>query len=93
VVDDVVHIGSSNLDIRSLYLNMELMLRIDDGAFAQMMRTYFEGELAQCLRIEPKIQKRRSTWLNRLRWALSFFLVTTLDYGVTRRLNFGLEGE
>ena len=93
VVDDVVHIGSSNLDIRSLYLNMELMLRVDDGAFAQMMRTYFEGELAQCVRIEPTIQKRRSTWLNRIRWALSFFLVTTLDYGVTRRLNFGLEGE
>ena len=30
VLDDVVHIGSSNLDIRSLYLNMELMLRVDD---------------------------------------------------------------
>ena len=30
VVDDVVHIGSSNFDIRSLYLNMELMLRVDD---------------------------------------------------------------
>ena len=58
-----------------------------------MMRTYFEGELAQCVKIEPEIQKRRSTWLNRIRWALSFFLVTTLDYGVTRRLNFGLEGE
>ncbi len=93
LVDDVVHIGSSNLDIRSLYLNMELMLRVEDGAFAQLMRTYFEGELAQCQRIEPEIQKRRSTWFNRIRWALSFFLVTTLDYGVTRRLNFGLEGE
>ena len=38
VLDDVVHIGSSNLDIRSLYLNMELMLRVDDGEFAQLMR-------------------------------------------------------
>ena len=40
-----------------------------------------------------KIQERRATLWNRIRWALSFFLVTTLDYGVTRRLNFGLEGE
>ncbi len=93
VLDDVVHIGSSNLDIRSLYLNMELMLRIDDGEFAQMMRGYFEGELAQSVAITPPIQTRRSTLLNRIRWAISFFLVTSLDYGVTRRLNFGLKGD
>ncbi|MEA3079186.1 MAG: cardiolipin synthase, partial [Sphingomonadales bacterium] len=28
IVDDVVHIGSSNFDYRSLYINMEVMLRI-----------------------------------------------------------------
>ena len=93
VLDDIVHIGSSNLDIRSLYLNMELMLRVDDGEFAQMMRSYFEGELTQCVAITPQVQKRRSTWFNRIRWALSFFLVTSLDYGVTRRANSGLAGD
>jgi cardiolipin synthase len=93
VLDDVVHIGSSNLDIRSLYLNMELMLRIDDGEFAQMMRGYFEGELEQCLRITPELHRQRATFLNRIRWAISFFLVTSFDFGVTRRLNFGLSGD
>jgi cardiolipin synthase len=93
VLDDVVHIGSSNLDIRSMYLNMELMLRVDSGEFAQLMRTYFEAELGQCLRITPELQKKRATLLNRLRWAISFFLVTSFDYGVTRRLNFGLTGD
>lgn len=93
VLDDVVHIGSSNLDIRSLYLNMELMLRVDSGEFAQLMRSYFEGELASCLRITPELGKKRATLLNRLRWAISFFLVTSFDYGVTRRLNFGLVGD
>jgi len=93
VLDDIVHIGSSNLDIRSLYLNMELMLRVDDAPFAQMMRIYFEGEIAHCLAITPELQKKRATLLNRLRWALSFFLVTSFDYGVTRRLNFGLTGD
>jgi cardiolipin synthase len=93
VLDDIVHIGSSNLDIRSLYLNMELMLRVDDARFAQMMRIYFEGEITHCLAITPKLQKKRATLLNRLRWALSFFLVTSFDYGVTRRLNFGLTGD
>lgn len=90
VLDDVVHIGSSNLDIRSLYLNMELMLRVDDGEFAQMMRNYFEGELKQCVAITAPIQNRRATLLNRIRWAISFFLVTSLDYGVTRGANFDI---
>ena len=31
VVDDVVHIGSANFDMRSLYLNLEIVLRIDPG--------------------------------------------------------------
>ena len=54
VLDDVVHIGSSNFDIRSLYLNMEMMLRVDDPEFAPLMRSYFEGELEQCLPITPR---------------------------------------
>lgn len=93
VLDDVVHIGSANLDIRSLYLNMELMLRIDDARFAKAMRAYVEGELKQSLAITPQLHRKRATLLNRARWALSFFLVTSLDYGVTRRLNFGLTSE
>jgi cardiolipin synthase len=89
IMDDIVHVGSSNLDIRSLYINMELMLRVDDAGFAQLMRNYFEGELADCLAVSKRLQKRRATIFNRIRWALSFFLVTSFDYGVTRRLNFG----
>ena len=91
ILDEVVHIGSSNLDIRSLYLNLELMLRVDDPEFAQMMRNYFEGEVSRCIQITPALHKKRGTLLNRIRWALSFFLVTSLDYGVTRRLNFGMK--
>ena len=48
VLDDVVHIGSSNFDIRSLYLNLEMMLRVDDPDFAKLLRAYFEQELASC---------------------------------------------
>ncbi|MEI9927976.1 MAG: phospholipase D-like domain-containing protein [Sphingomonas sp.] len=44
VVDDRVYIGSANFDIRSMFLNLELMLRIDDAAFAQHVRDYVEGE-------------------------------------------------
>ena len=86
VMDDIVHIGSSNFDLRSLYLNMEMMLRVDDPEFAQMMRNYFEHELGNSLEITAAVYKERATLLQRLKWRISWFLVATLDYTVTRRL-------
>src|SRR5437868_3734488 len=40
VIDNAVYIGSANFDMRSLYLNLEVMLRIEDPAFADHLRTY-----------------------------------------------------
>ena len=91
VMDDIVHIGSSNFDIRSLYLNLELMLRVDNPEFAGLMRQYFEGEIADSLPITARLHAKRATLANRIKWALSFFLVTSADYTVTRRVNFGVE--
>ncbi len=86
IMDDIVHVGSSNFDIRSLYLNMEMMLRVDDPHFAMMMRGYFEHEIGDSEEITPTLHKSRGTWLERLRWRLGFFLVNSLDFTVTREL-------
>jgi cardiolipin synthase len=91
IVDDVVHIGSANFDFRSLYLNLEVMLRIKDAAFADAMRGYFEHELERSRWISPALHKRRANLWRRIKWAISHFLVTTMDYNVTRRLNFRAE--
>lgn len=88
IVDDIVHIGSSNFDYRSLYINMEIMLRIRDAGFAAQMRRYFEREVEDCRRITPELHRRRGSFWRRLKWAVSHFLVNVMDYGVTRRLNF-----
>jgi cardiolipin synthase len=91
IVDDVVHIGSSNFDYRSLYINMEVMLRIKDAGFAEAMRGYVERELADSKWITPELHRRRANLWRRLKWALSHFLVNIMDYTVTRRLNFRAE--
>ena len=88
IVDDMVHIGSSNFDYRSFYINLEIMLRIKDAGFANEMRGYFERELADCKWITPELHKLRANPWRRFKWALSHFLVNIMDYGVTRRLNF-----
>jgi cardiolipin synthase len=90
IVDDVVHIGSSNFDFRSLYINLEIMLRIKDAAFADAMRKYVDGEVEGSKWISPALHKRRANLWRRIKWAVSAFLVTTMDYTVTRRLNFRL---
>lgn len=89
ILDDVVHIGSSNFDIRSMYLNLEMMLRVDDPTFAMQLRSYFEHELGQCEPISAELHRKRSNWWTRIIQAISFFLVTTADYSITRRLNLG----
>ncbi len=89
VIDDAVHIGSANFDMRSLYLNLEMMLRVDDPAFAAMMRRFVEGEIANSKRILPGEHRRSMTLWNRIKWAIGYFVVATADYNVARRLNFG----
>ena len=91
IVDDIVHIGSSNFDYRSFYINLEIMLRIKDSAFAEAMRGYFERELGDCKPITHQLHKRRATLWRRIKWAFSHFLVNVMDYSVTRRLNFSPE--
>ena len=89
VIDDVVHIGSANFDLRSLYLNLEMMLRVEDPGFAAMMREFIEGEIADSRRILPQEHRANMTLLNRLRWGFGFFVMATADYNLARRLNFG----
>lgn len=90
VIDDVTYIGSANFDMRSLFLNLELMLRIEDRALAERMRDFVSGHLPYSQEILPPDHRRRATLWNRVRWGLSWFLVTVVDYTVSRRLNLGL---
>lgn len=91
IVDDAVHIGSSNFDFRSIYLNLEVMLRIEDKAFAAAMRAYVDGEVADSKAITRSAHARKATLWRRIKWAASYALTTTMDYTVTRRINFGFE--
>lgn len=87
VVDDAVYIGSANFDMRSLYINGENMIRVDDAGFADKMRGLVSAHIPYCDEITRTEHKARSTWFARLRWLLSYFIVSTVDFTATRSIS------
>jgi cardiolipin synthase len=91
VIDGIVYIGSANFDPRSLFLNLEIMLRIEDMAFADAMRAYVDGEVAQSRERHLTEFSGVGSIPDRVRNALCYFLVAVLDPSVTRRLHIGVD--
>lgn len=89
VADDVTYIGSANYDARSIFINLEIMLRIADAKFAKQMRDFCQTEMAGAQEITPDWLKRASGPFRRLRWFLAWFLFSTIDYTIARRFNIG----
>ncbi len=89
VIDHVVYLGSANLDMRSLYVNLEIVLRIEDAALAERMRGLIEHALPASRAITPELHRSRAGPFTRLRWWASWFLVSVVDYTVSRKLNLG----
>ena len=90
VIDDAVHIGSANFDMRSLFINLELMLRIEDRAFADHVRGYIDGEIAQSQEITAELHRQRTGILQRAKQFAAYVMVGIVDPTVSRGLNFGV---
>ncbi|WP_394729936.1 phosphatidylserine/phosphatidylglycerophosphate/cardiolipin synthase family protein [Altererythrobacter sp. GH1-8] len=90
VIDDVSYIGTANFDMRSIRLNLELMLRIESAELADRLRELIEHMAEHSEPVTEQWYRERASWFNRLRWWLGRFLVTGVDYTVTRRLNLGI---
>jgi cardiolipin synthase len=87
IMDDVVYAGSANLDVRSLRINYELLVRISDREVAERARDIFEDDLKYCRKIDPATwRKSRSLWSKlKERWAY-FFLARVDPYLARQQL-------
>ncbi len=90
-VDDAVHIGSANFDMRSLFINLELMLRIEDAAFAGHVRAYIDGEIAQSEEITYDRYIAATGLWQRAKQFVAYLVVGVADPIVSRSLNFGID--
>ena len=85
VIDDVVYVGSPNMDIRSLRINYELLVRIPSHDLARQVRATFEGDLTRSKRIEHDPWLRGRSWWQRLRSLWAFTLAIRVDPYLARR--------
>ncbi len=80
LVDDIVFVGSSNLDPRSLRINFEIMLRIRDATLAATVREQFEAEVSQHARaITRETLRHGRSWWQRLKQRFACWVFGRLD--------------
>ena len=84
-IDDAVYVGSANLDTRSLHINYELMIRVQDRALAAVAEQSFQRDLTRCRRIDPANWPHSRSFLDKLKERIACFLLARVDPYIARR--------
>jgi len=85
VIDDAVYIGSSNLDPRSLRINFEIMVRVQDAGLAARARQQFDDDIARSARVTHE-SCWEWPWWERLYQKLAQWILGRLDPRVAENL-------
>jgi cardiolipin synthase len=83
--DSTVFLGSANLDPRSLSINYDLLVRIQDPRLAEEARGHFAAHLEHCRPINGAAWRRQRTLWAKLLERLACFLFLRIDPLITRR--------
>ena len=86
LVDSAAFVGSSNLDVRSLHLNFELMIRLGSEADLQPARDWFEESIQHSQRVDPAAWPGSRNILTKLKERWAFFALAKFDPYFTRWL-------
>jgi len=85
IIDDVVYVGSANLDQRSLNINYELMLRFEKREIAEQARAIFANSLRHCRQITFEQWRHSRTLWRRLKQRWAYFLLARIDPYIAKR--------
>lgn len=85
VVDDIVYVGSCNLDRRSLRINYELVLRLKWPELAADARRWYEQCLVHSRPVEARAWLATRTWPRRLWSRFAYLLLARVDPLLARR--------
>jgi cardiolipin synthase A/B len=79
ILDQVVYVGSANLDVRGLAINYEYLVRVRDEDLAAGGREIVRSMLEHCRRIEPGEWAASRTFAEKLMENVCFFVLARLD--------------
>jgi cardiolipin synthase len=90
VIGNASYIGSSNLDVRSIFINIEIMLRIEDESFADYMRSIIGDMIENSDEQTLEMHRARAGIFHRIGWFCKYLMVNSFDYTIGRRIKFRL---
>jgi cardiolipin synthase len=79
IVDDIVYLGSANLDTRSLRINYELMIRFENKKIADEAREIFSKNLKNCLCVTAEEWRKSRTFWRKMKQHWACFLLNHVD--------------
>jgi cardiolipin synthase len=85
VMDDLLFVGSCNLDRRSLHINYELLLRLHWPELAADARRWFEHALMHSRAVNAREWKKQRSFMRRLWSRMAYLLLARIDPLVARR--------
>ncbi len=85
VADDVVYVGSANLDRRSFRINFELTVRCQDSKLAAQARHIFQDIGSHSSPIDPVAWPKSRGFFDKLKESWSHLLLARIDPLVARR--------
>lgn len=87
VIDNAVYVGSANMDSRSLNINYELLVRIEDPLLADEARGMFDSHLAHCTSIEHDAWNRSRNIWEKLAERFARFMLAYVDTRLALKLS------
>jgi len=84
ILDDVVYVGSANLDQRSLNINHELMIRFENKEVAGRAREVFQDTLKHSQQITRESWRRSRTIWRRMKQHWAYFMLVRMDPVIAR---------
>jgi cardiolipin synthase len=85
VLDDVIYMGSANIDIRSLHFNFEMSVRIRDLKLAAQARQLVRQDIDLSTHITQEVYDRNSNIFQRIIRRIAYTVLSRFDYFLSRK--------
>ncbi|HVR36427.1 MAG TPA: phospholipase D-like domain-containing protein [Methylomirabilota bacterium] len=84
LVEETVFVGSANLDTRSLSINYELLVRVQDAGLARQAHETFAQALEHSVPVTLAVWKKSRSYWRKLKERLAYHLLARVDPYVIR---------